>query len=233
MASALAVTGFGGASPRRPPPADVCTAGRGRARRPAPPSAMTDRESMAADNIDIDIDIVAAPAELDALEPLWIALHRHHRTVVPSPALLVDDDSVSWSRRRALLKGWMATGDALVLVAGRGGAPIGYAVAHLQKRPRRHVRRRRALRRAVLPLGGTRGARRRHRDRADGHTRRAAGRTRHHRPLDRGDDRQRRRASGSTAGAASSRSNWSSGASWTRRSSIVSPAAPLFLLFAR
>ena len=33
---------------------------------------------MAAD----DIDIVADPAELDALEPLWIALRRHHRTVV-------------------------------------------------------------------------------------------------------------------------------------------------------
>jgi hypothetical protein len=82
---------------------------------------------MAAD--DIDIDIVAGAAELDALEPLWIALHRHHRTVVPSTAMLVDDDSVSWSRRRALYQGWMATGDALVLVARRGGAPVGYAVA--------------------------------------------------------------------------------------------------------
>lgn len=88
---------------------------------------------MAAD--DIDIDIVAAPAELDALEPLWIALHRHHRTVVPSTAMLVDDDSVSWSRRRALYRGWMATGDALVLVARRGGAPVGYAVAHLHNGP--------------------------------------------------------------------------------------------------
>ena len=88
---------------------------------------------MAAD--DIDIDIVAGPAELDALEPLWIALHRHHRTVVPSTAMLVDDDSVSWSRRRALYRGWMATGDALVLVARRGGAPVGYAVAHLQDGP--------------------------------------------------------------------------------------------------
>ena len=88
---------------------------------------------MAAD--DIDIDIVAGAAELDALEPLWIALHRHHRTVVPSTAMLVDDDSVSWSRRRALYQGWMATGDALVLVARRGGAPVGYAVAHLQDGP--------------------------------------------------------------------------------------------------
>jgi ribosomal protein S18 acetylase RimI-like enzyme len=88
---------------------------------------------MAAD--DIDINIVSAPADLDALEPLWIALHRHHRTVVPSAGMLVDDDAVSWSRRRALYRGWMATGDALVLVARRDGALVGYAVAHLQDGP--------------------------------------------------------------------------------------------------
>ena len=81
------------------------------------------------------IDIAAGPAELDALEPLWIALHRHHRTVVPSAAMLVGDDSVSWSRRRDLYRGWVETGDAPVLVARRGGAPVGYAVAHLQDGP--------------------------------------------------------------------------------------------------
>ncbi|HEX6027321.1 MAG TPA: GNAT family N-acetyltransferase [Solirubrobacter sp.] len=85
--------------------------------------------------LDIDIDTVSAPAQLDELEPLWIGLHRHHRTVVPSPAMLVDDDSMSWSRRRALYRGWMATGDALVLVARRAGVPVGYAVAHLQDGP--------------------------------------------------------------------------------------------------
>ena len=85
--------------------------------------------------MDIDVDIVAGSAELDALEPLWIALHRHHRTVVPSAAMLVDDDSVSWSRRRALYRGWMAAGDALVLVARRSGAVVGYAVAHLRDGP--------------------------------------------------------------------------------------------------
>jgi ribosomal protein S18 acetylase RimI-like enzyme len=85
--------------------------------------------------MDIEVDIAAAPVELDALEPLWIALHRHHRTVVPSAAMLVEDDSVSWSRRRALYHGWMEAGDALVLVARRGGAAVGYAVAHLQDGP--------------------------------------------------------------------------------------------------
>jgi len=85
--------------------------------------------------MDIEVDIAAGPVELDALEPLWIALHRHHRTVVPSAAMLVEDDSVSWSRRRALYRGWMEAGDALVFVARRCGAAVGYAVAHLQDGP--------------------------------------------------------------------------------------------------
>jgi ribosomal protein S18 acetylase RimI-like enzyme len=88
---------------------------------------------MAAD--DVDIGVVAAPAELDALEPLWVALHRHHRTVVPSVAMLVDDDAASWTRRRALYRDWLATGDALVLVARRAGTPVGYAVARLRDGP--------------------------------------------------------------------------------------------------
>jgi ribosomal protein S18 acetylase RimI-like enzyme len=82
-----------------------------------------------------DIQFVTEPSGLDALEPLWIALHRHHRTVVPSAALLVDDDAASWARRRALYRGWLETGDALVLVARQDGAIAGYAVAHLQDGP--------------------------------------------------------------------------------------------------
>ena len=86
-------------------------------------------------NEDMEIEIITAAAGLDALAPLWIALHRHHRTVVPSSAMLVEDDAVSWSRRRALYSEWMQAGDALVLVARRDGAPVGYAVAHLQDGP--------------------------------------------------------------------------------------------------
>jgi hypothetical protein len=85
--------------------------------------------------VSIDIGVVAAAAELDALEPLWIALHRHHRTVVPAVAMLVDDDAASWTRRRALYRDWLATGDALVLVARRAGTPVGYAVARLRDGP--------------------------------------------------------------------------------------------------
>lgn len=73
-------------------------------------------------------------AELDVLEPLWIALHRHHRQVMPA-RMLVADDAVSWQRRRELYRDWLAAGDALVLLAERDGEALGYAVAHLQDGP--------------------------------------------------------------------------------------------------
>ncbi len=69
--------------------------------------------------------------ELDALEPLWLALHRHHRTVLPE-RLLVADDAASWQRRRDVYRGWLESGTALALVAERaGGGVVGYAFAHV------------------------------------------------------------------------------------------------------
>jgi ribosomal protein S18 acetylase RimI-like enzyme len=68
--------------------------------------------------------------ELDALEPLWLALHRHHRTVLPE-RLLVADDAVSWQRRRDVYRGWLESGTALALVAERDGRLVGYAFAHV------------------------------------------------------------------------------------------------------
>jgi ribosomal protein S18 acetylase RimI-like enzyme len=82
----------------------------------------------------VTVRAIEEPAELDLLEPLWLALHRHHRTVLP-PGTLVADDAASWARRRALYRGWMEDGDALVLVAERAGELAGYAVAHLQDGP--------------------------------------------------------------------------------------------------
>jgi ribosomal protein S18 acetylase RimI-like enzyme len=72
------------------------------------------------------------PDELDVLEPLWLALHRHHRTVIAED-LLVADDAVSWRRRRARYRGWLEDGTGLVLVAEDDGVPVGYAVAHVEE----------------------------------------------------------------------------------------------------
>ena len=73
-------------------------------------------------------------AELDLLEPLWLALHRHHRTVLPA-GTLVADDGASWQRRRALYRGWLADGDALVLLAERDGTAVGYALTRFHDGP--------------------------------------------------------------------------------------------------
>ena len=72
--------------------------------------------------------------ELDALEPLWLALHRHHRTVLPD-RLLVADDALSWQRRRDVYRGWLESGTALALLAERDGRLVGYAFAHLVDGP--------------------------------------------------------------------------------------------------
>jgi ribosomal protein S18 acetylase RimI-like enzyme len=68
--------------------------------------------------------------ELDALEPLWLALHRHHRTVLPD-GLLVADDAVSWQRRREVYRGWLESRTAVALVAERETRILGYAFAHV------------------------------------------------------------------------------------------------------
>jgi ribosomal protein S18 acetylase RimI-like enzyme len=68
--------------------------------------------------------------ELDALEPLWLALHRHHRTVLPE-RLLVADDAVSWQRRRRVYLDWLESGTAVALLAERDSRLVGYAFAHV------------------------------------------------------------------------------------------------------
>jgi hypothetical protein len=55
---------------------------------------------------------------LGQLEPLWLALHRHHRAVSPVKGL-VADDAASWSARRADYERWMRAGKAIALVADR------------------------------------------------------------------------------------------------------------------
>ena len=75
------------------------------------------------------------PGQLDELRDLWLALHHHHREVVRFDGLQADDD-VSWAQRRATYAGWLAAGDALILVArDDGGAPAAYAALHLQDGP--------------------------------------------------------------------------------------------------
>lgn len=66
---------------------------------------------------------------VDELEPLWTALHRQHARVAPSlGGLRVRSDSAAWDRRRRAYQSWLRAPDAFVLVAERGGDPVGYVL---------------------------------------------------------------------------------------------------------
>jgi len=82
----------------------------------------------------MSIEIAAAGAErVDELEPLWRALHRHHREVAAQP--VVADDDASWARRRAWYLEMLAGVDDAVLIAERDGRPVGYAFLHIHEGP--------------------------------------------------------------------------------------------------
>ena len=82
----------------------------------------------------MSLEIAVAGAErIDELEPLWLALHRHHREVAAQP--VVADDAASWTRRRAWYLEMLAGGEDVVLIAERGGRPVGYAFLHLHHGP--------------------------------------------------------------------------------------------------
>jgi GNAT superfamily N-acetyltransferase len=76
---------------------------------------------------------VAGADRVDELEPLWLALHRHHREVAAQP--VVADDAASWARRRAWYLEMLAGGEDLILIAERDGDPVGYAFLHLHHGP--------------------------------------------------------------------------------------------------
>ena len=82
----------------------------------------------------VQIAALTAETELDRLRPLWLALLAHERAH-SAFAGWQQDDAASWQARRATYAGWLATGDALILVAVHDAAVVGYAAAHLQSGP--------------------------------------------------------------------------------------------------
>ena len=72
--------------------------------------------------------ITRAGAEaIDRLAPLWIELHRHHRSVGGAALGPYVGDATSWRERRALYEGYLARG-GFALLAERDGALLGYAM---------------------------------------------------------------------------------------------------------
>ena len=62
---------------------------------------------------------------VDDLRLLFLALHRHHRSVANLP-LVADDEA--WRARKATYLAWFAEGRALLFVASAEETPVGYAL---------------------------------------------------------------------------------------------------------
>src|SRR5882672_3647484 len=71
---------------------------------------------------------------LRELEPLWLSLFDHHLST-GAAGLPVIPRSESWPRRRALYEQLLRGQEAFVVVARRGPAAVGYALAHVHPGP--------------------------------------------------------------------------------------------------
>ncbi len=81
-----------------------------------------------------DIEIVGGGSErLDDLEPLWLALHDHHRSVAGHLTELAAfrTGPESWVPRRARYERVLAEEDTFLLFAERDGRPVGCALVVL------------------------------------------------------------------------------------------------------
>jgi GNAT superfamily N-acetyltransferase len=69
---------------------------------------------------------------LDRVEPLWLAMVAHHRSVTD---LRVRAPEETWRRRRAEYSGWLQRGDGFILAAvpEGGGEPDGYAAVRVHE----------------------------------------------------------------------------------------------------
>ena len=77
---------------------------------------------------------LAGVERVDELRELWLDLHRHHRAVVGAVPL-VDDDELSWQRRRALYKDRLSSAAGFLVLASEQDALVGYALVCIEQGP--------------------------------------------------------------------------------------------------
>jgi ribosomal protein S18 acetylase RimI-like enzyme len=77
---------------------------------------------------------LAGAERVDDLRPLWLALHRHHRVGV-GMLPLVDDEELSWQRRRALYLDRLGSGNGFLVVAREDIDVVGYAIVCIENGP--------------------------------------------------------------------------------------------------
>jgi ribosomal protein S18 acetylase RimI-like enzyme len=68
-------------------------------------------------------------ADLDGLEPLWVAVHHQHQRAMPELAPYVSD-AETWQERRALYRQLYAEHDPVLLLARAGEGLVGYALGY-------------------------------------------------------------------------------------------------------
>jgi len=76
---------------------------------------------------------VGDEADLDAVAPLWIAVHHQHTHAMPQLARYVSDDE-TWRVRRALYEELLDKPDTLLLVVILDDRAVGYGLAHVLDR---------------------------------------------------------------------------------------------------
>ena len=93
---------------------------------------MTERASARNDGSGLCLS-VAGVERIDDLEPLWLALHRHHREVAAVPVQA--DDGLSWELCRANYRRHIEAGDGFLIMADRHGITTGYTMVLLRAGP--------------------------------------------------------------------------------------------------
>jgi ribosomal protein S18 acetylase RimI-like enzyme len=68
--------------------------------------------------------------DVDALEPLWVAVHHAHAASMPELAPYVSD-AETWAHERPIYVELLAKPDTLLLLARDGDELVGYALAHV------------------------------------------------------------------------------------------------------
>lgn len=73
-------------------------------------------------------------AEIDELEELWRALHRHHVSVTTHLENMIApvDELESWRRRRARYLEWLSASDTMAILAERDSEGVGYAMVTIR-----------------------------------------------------------------------------------------------------
>jgi GNAT superfamily N-acetyltransferase len=77
---------------------------------------------------------LAGAERVDEVRELWLELHRYHRTL-PGAIPLIEDDMLSWERRRALYLDRLRSETGFLVLATEAETVVGYALVCIERGP--------------------------------------------------------------------------------------------------